>query len=161
MTDGRTSAIRIPTGLWQRVVLTVAGAVFLLIAIGEIAQEPGGSKVFGAVMGVVSVVMIYRVLRMGLVIDDSGITSRTMEWTHRIPWCEIASVDLADAGSASGLGTALAITTHKGRRIILRSLAGYSTRGTTARLRQMKAQLDATLAGHRTGCGTCAHAGPA
>ncbi|MFE6050452.1 hypothetical protein ACFQ6N_06845 [Kitasatospora sp. NPDC056446] len=76
-------------------------------------------------------------------------------------WCEIASVDLGDAGSAVGLSTALTLTTREGRTIVLRGLAGYATRATTARLRQRKAQLDAWLDGHRTGCADCGPAGPA
>ncbi|MEV7183369.1 hypothetical protein [Kitasatospora sp. NPDC093102] len=158
MTDGFTLPIRIPLSLWQRVAMTVVFTVVLLVA-AAVTQDPGVGRAIGAVMGVVSAVMLYRILRMGLLIDDSGITSRTMEWTHRIAWCEIASVDLADAGSVGGLSKALALRTHKGRRIVLRSLAGYSTRGTVSRLEQTKAQLEATLAGHRTGCATCARSG--
>ncbi|MFE7527836.1 hypothetical protein ACFU7Y_19275 [Kitasatospora sp. NPDC057542] len=160
MTDGFTLPIRIPLSLWQRVAMAVVFTVLLLVAVA-VAQDPGGGRAVSAAMGVASAVMLYRVLRMGLVIDDSGITSRTVEWTHRIAWCEIASVDLADAGSIGSLSKAPALRTHKGRRVVLRSLAGYSTRGTVTRLEQTKAQFEATLAGHRTSCATCARSGRA
>ncbi|MFJ7907094.1 hypothetical protein [Kitasatospora sp. NPDC096204] len=141
--------------------MTVTGVVFLLVAITEIALEPGGAKVFGAVTGAFSAVLVYRAPRAGLVVDDFGITNRTVEWTHRIPWCEIASTGPAVGISASGLGTSLTLVTHEGRRIVLRGLAGYSTRRTTARLQKTKAQLDARIADHRTSCPTCARPGPA
>ncbi|MFE4973077.1 hypothetical protein ACFRAR_13295 [Kitasatospora sp. NPDC056651] len=162
MTEAFALPHRIRLSPWQRVFMAATFTVTLLVAISMAATAPGASKVFGAALGVVSAVMLYRILRMSLVIDAAGITSRTMEWTHRAAWCDIESVELADAGSVGSLSTALAVKVHKGRphkarKIVLRALAGYSTRGTAARLEELKARFEATLADHRAGCATCGH----
>ncbi|MFE4516508.1 hypothetical protein ACFRMQ_20225 [Kitasatospora sp. NPDC056783] len=160
MTEAFVLPHRIRLSLWQRAFMAATFTVTLLLAVSVTAMAPGASKVFGAAMGVASAVMLHRSLRMALVIDAAGITSRTMEWTHRASWCEILSVELADAGSVGGLSTALAVKTskgqpHKARRLVLRALAGYSTRGTAARLEKLKTRFEATLADHRAGCATC------
>ncbi|WP_189926271.1 PH domain-containing protein [Kitasatospora xanthocidica] len=159
MTDGPGSVIRIPTGFWQRVILTVVGAVFLLLAVVELTIGAWGARILGVAIGVPSVVMIYRSPRLGVVVDDGGITNRSLERTRRIPWCDIASVEPARAGSAAP-STTLALTTEGGERIVLDSLAGYATTDGAARLERTRARIEAVLAAHRTGCADCAHAAP-
>ncbi|MFF7993235.1 PH domain-containing protein [Kitasatospora xanthocidica] len=160
MTNGPGSAIRIPTGFWQRVILTAVGAAFLLIAVVELTMGTWDARILGVAIGVPSVVMIYRSPRLGVVVDDGGITNRSLERTRRIPWCDITAVDPAGAGSTAP-STTLALTAGDGERIVLDSLAGYATTDGAARLERTRARIEAVLAAHRTGCADCAHAAPA
>src|ERR1700732_1379440 len=97
---------RIPS---QSLILIVVGLVFLGISVGLLAHPPIGGKILGGVLATLSLVFIYRSARLGVQIDGSGVTSRGLEWTRRIPWCEVSEVTTGSAKGSSPVPTSTVI----------------------------------------------------
>ncbi|AUG75790.1 hypothetical protein CFP65_0863 [Kitasatospora sp. MMS16-BH015] len=156
MTKPGAPMLRVRTSLPQRAVLTTVAAVLALLGLGGVLAGTAGAAVGGGSALLVAAVLALRSLRSGIEADLDGITSRTVERTQRLRWCEISSIQPGDARSASPVpATALVATTTAGRRLVLGGLVGPATRRNSVRLQLLRAELDRLAARHHRECATC------
>ncbi|MEV6205798.1 hypothetical protein [Kitasatospora sp. NPDC051914] len=141
---------------WQRAVLALCGAVFLVIAVGMVVEGPWGTRLLGLVIGAAASWWTWRAVRLGVTLDETGVASHGMERTHRTPWCTIASVS-AQTLPGPGLGTVttLVLTRYDGEPVALRGIAGYASDRNAARMRELQDRMEALRTAHRAGCESC------
>ncbi|MFJ5924950.1 PH domain-containing protein [Kitasatospora sp. NPDC092948] len=85
-----------------RLVLVAAGLVFLLTAVSSMFTPGVGAQVFGAVLVAASAAWCFQAARMGLVIDQNGITERSIGRPRRTPWQDVEEVAIHDGRSSDG-----------------------------------------------------------
>ncbi len=144
---------RLDLGIGQRAVTVGLFALLLVVAASELSVGVLSATIIGAVMVPLSAIGIYRAARAGVIVDSEGVISRTLERTQRVRWCEINSV--GTAGTARGTAMVM-LTTRRGKKVVLRGIAGFATSTHLDRLDDIARYLEQVRAMHQTRCPRCA-----
>ncbi|WP_407912941.1 hypothetical protein [Kitasatospora sp. NE20-6] len=116
----------------QRVLLVVLGsAMTLLCSLGTV-QGGAGSRILYTVLTAGALLFTYLGARLGMTVDQHGITERRIGLTRRVPWTRLGEPDVVE--QAGNAGNRLYLVT-------LPLLAGGEVRlAATARFRRKDAE---------------------
>jgi hypothetical protein len=148
---------RLGPGIGQRAALIGALALFFIVAASELTLRSLSATVIGAVMAPLAAIGIYRTARTGIVIDQDGVTSRTIVWTQRIRWCDVTAVATAQDRR---FAASVMLTTRRGRQLFLRGIARFATSAHVDRFDDIARYMEQVRNYHRARCAKCAEQAP-
>lgn len=111
----------------QRVALVAVGVGFLLISSASMMRGSVAARIFYGAILVASLWWCYRGARLGLTVDQQGISERSLGRTRRVAWQEVKELTVTrGSGNAGAKFSMLVLHFTDGRELPLRAAARFS-----------------------------------